>query len=175
MVLARAIQQFSELFVWACSLQRLADMKRSTRAIALVTSLAILHATNAHAEEGVASVAHHRSSGAYGAGIALTVTGSLVLAAGTVLGVGGLILAGSGGGDNGGLVAVGALGIAIWAGAALVGAATLAPGIVLMVKNAPAKTIDDGSVAHATPVFHDARADVPAPRFMSIPILSGSF
>ncbi len=134
--------------------------------LALVAGLAVLHATTARADEQPPRPVKHRSSAAYGAGVALTVTGTVFLASGLVAGVGGLVLAMNASGDNGGGLAILALGGIIWGGATVVGVATLVPGIVLMRKNAPQPP---------EPVYRDARNDPPAPRVTSVPILSGTF
>jgi len=146
-------------------------MRLATTTIALVTALTVFHAQTARAEENDApppppTHVHHRSSAAYGAGVALTVTGSIFLAGGLFAGVGGIAIASSsGGGEGGGMgLAFAMIGGLIWAGATAVGVATLVPGIILMTKNAP---------VHAEPVYRDARND--APKFMSVPILSGTF
>ena len=151
-------------------------MRLTSSVFALVTALAILHAETAHAQEAnalpppppPAVKAHTRSSAAYGAGVALTVTGSIFLGGGLVVGVGGIVIAGTaGGGEGGGLgVAAALLGGLVWAGATVVGVATLVPGVILMTKNAPTAR---------EPVYRDAKNDVPAPRFVSIPIFSGTF
>ena len=147
-------------------------MRLASSGFALVTALAIFHAETAHAQEqdfAPPPKVHARSSTAYGAGVALTVTGSVFLAGGLVAGVGGIVIASSsGGGEGGGIgLAFAFVGGLIWAGATAVGVATLVPGIVLMVKNA--------TPTPREPVYRDARYDVPAPRFMSVPILSGTF
>ena len=140
----------------------------SLTSFALVAGLALFHATTAHADEGTeAPPAKHRSSAAYGGGVALTTVGSVFLAGGLVCGIGGLVFAGQDQGDTGAGVVLALLGGMIWAGATVVGVSTLVPGIVLMVKNAPS--------APREPVYHDAKSDPPAPRFTSVPILSATF
>ncbi len=136
---------------------------------AIVAGLGLFLATTAHAEDSdmpPPPTAKHRSSGAYGAGVALTTVGSVFLGGGLVCGVGGLVFAGNDRGDTGAGVVLALLGGMIWAGATVVGVATLIPGIVLMVKNAP---------QGPEPIYRDAKSDLPAPRFTSVPILSGSF
>jgi len=146
-------------------------MRLTSSVFALVTALAIFHSETAHAEEESAPPpppkVHARSSAAYGAGVALTVTGSIFMGGGLVVGVGGIILASTAGsGEGGGLGVVGALlGGLVWAGATAIGVATFVPGIILMTKNAPARE----------PVYRDAKSDPPAPRFVSVPIFSGTF
>jgi len=83
------------------------------------------------------------------------------------VGVGGIVIASSSGsGEGGGLgVAFALVGGLVWAGATVIGVATLVPGIILMTKNAPARE----------PIYRDATRDLPAPRFVSVPIFSGTF
>lgn len=165
-------QRIFPCFVAARRLQFRRDMRLTSSIFALVTVLAISHAETAHAQEQNAPPpppkAHVRSSAAYGAGVALTVTGSIFLGGGLVVGVGGIVIAAtSGSGEGGGLgVAFALVGGLVWAGATAVGVATLVPGILLMTRNAPPPR---------EPVYRDAKSDAPAPRFVSVPIFSGTF
>jgi len=143
-------------------------MKRLT-SFALVTGLALFHATSAHAQEREQEAPPppetHRSVAAYGAGIALTSVGSLVVAGGLFCGVGGLVMLGQPvTGDTNMTPLFALMGGAIWLASVAAGVPMLVGGIVLIVKNAPPKR---------EPVFNEARSD--APRFTSIPILSGTF
>lgn len=147
-------------------------MNRGMRpsSFAFVAGLALFHSTLARADDTELAPpppAKHRSSAAYGAGVALTTVGSVFLGGGLVCGIGGLVFAGNDHGDTGGGVVLALLGGMIWAGATIVGVSTLVPGIVLMVKNAPPVPTE--------PVYRDARNDPPVPRFMSVPVLSGTF
>ncbi|HEY1956478.1 MAG TPA: hypothetical protein VGH28_12725 [Polyangiaceae bacterium] len=121
---------------------------------------------------GLTSVAAHaqerptRAAGAYAGGIVLTSIGSLFLTGGAVLG-GAVLAVGSSGTDGDGMgglmLAVDGL---IAVGMTVVGLATFIPGIVLVVKNHPGKFEQPLRDAHAAP---------PAPRFVSVPILTGTF
>ena len=147
-------------------------MKLASTAFALVTALTLFHAETARADSDdvpAPVTAHHRNKAAYGAGVALTVTGSVFLAGGLFAGVGGIVLASTASNSEGGglAIAFAAVGGLIWAGATVVGVATLVPGIVLMTKNTSRPSYE--------PVYHDAKNDLPAPKFMSVPILSGTF
>ena len=143
-------------------------MRLLPTALALA-SVTLFHAGSARADETNAprATVHAGNHAAHGAGVALTVTGSVFLGCGLIAGTGGIILAATATNSEGGglSLAFAAVGGLIWAGASIVGVATLVPGIILMTKNA----------SRPQPVFHDARNDPPAPNFVSVPILSGTF
>jgi len=145
------------------------DMRHLLPAFAIASAVTLSHAGSARADETNTPRAteHLGNRAAHGAGVALTVTGSVFLGCGLVAGTGGIILAATATNSEGGglSVAFAAVGGLIWAGASIIGVATLVPGILLMTKNA----------SRPQPVFHDARNDPPAPKFVSVPILSGTF
>jgi len=135
----------------------------------LVTGLALSLATTSHAQEEDVPPPPpptHRSPVAFGVGIGLTSVGGLVIAGGLVCGIGGMILAtdpNQGDTGNGPIFAM--LGGFVWAVSAAVGIPMLVGGIVLAAKNAPRREA----------IYREAKYDLPAPRFMSVPILSASF
>lgn len=127
--------------------------------------LMALGTTDARAQD---TTLRHPSKRAYGAGIALTATGSTFLAGGIGLEALTLVLvADDKGGGMGALMGL-LMGSALAGVLGVIGLSTLVPGIVLMVNNRPVRL-------HMDDVVRDAHAAPPLPRFTSVPILTAQF
>jgi hypothetical protein len=165
--------EFCRDFVAAWWVHCATSMKLGCLCMGLVLTGALLTtATEARADDDVAPPLVRQTNGAYKAGVALTATGasflgtSAVVTAGTLL----LVFTSNSSGPEGGLGALVALafGGMIAGGTAVIGIATLVPGLVLMGNNKPLR-IPEGDWVR------DAHATVPVPGFTSVPILSGRF
>lgn len=148
---------------------------RSLGALALVVGSISLHAGAARADDS--SPRHQRSRGAYAGGIALTSAGSLFLTVGTVFGIATVAAVANPPGDTGfGTLMAGAFGSLVAGGCLVVGAAMFVPGVVLIVRNHPTRDAAATQLpAPVRPLAHDAHEQLPLPRFIGVPLLSGAF
>jgi hypothetical protein len=116
-----------------------------------------------------------KPNGAFSTGLTLTITGASFLATGLGFGIATLAyFLSPHSGDNGGPLAVAALGGLIAGASTVVGLSTLIPGVVLMANNKSPRVSGDVPM-HPEPIFRDARATMPMPTFMGVPLLSGRF
>jgi hypothetical protein len=118
-----------------------------------------------------------RSSAAYTAGVGLTITGVTFLGIGALASTGALIALADINNLGWGGLALAVIGGMVSGGCAVVGLATMLPGIYMMKHNDKSEVLhhDDELPRPVEPAFRDAHATAPAPSFTSIPLLSGTF